>query len=377
MELQDILNLISSGEGQCIEFKESFSEENAAIETLCAFCHSEGGTVLFGVLDDGRVKDISLGKNTLELFARKLRNHVEPPMTAKIEQFQIAGKNIVCVSVNKNQPGLVSFAFGKAYIRVGKTNQAMSSNEMKDLFFAGFNAENFADRVKLSLETESWIDREKRRCGIYQTNRGLFLVHKWRPSQESGQIADVVTCLTQHGNGSLNQGIVKSVEYHLGPKFFKHTVVKTESNNNFRLEVSAYSPMLCLARVNFDDGSPYLDLHRYIDFWPESNTDTWASEKTEHVIEDLLCILDYVNEYSDLGYKLPWGETVKEEIENQIATSFYNLTKLLSRAYNIPGNWTPSDRDILFSSRGKGLKQLIKLYSTERNRYDKYFNHED
>jgi hypothetical protein len=59
---------------------------------------------------------------------------------------------------------------------------------------------------------------------------------------------------------------VKAVEYHLGPKFFANTVVKTDPLDSFRLEVSAYAPMLCLAHVAFDDGSPGVDLERYIDF---------------------------------------------------------------------------------------------------------------
>lgn len=309
-------------------------------------------------------------------FAHKLRNCVEPPITAGIEQFLIAGKNIVCVNVNKTQADQVSFAFGKAYIRVGETNQLMSSNEIRDRFFSGFKAENLDSHKTGSslLKTESWNEREKRRCDVYENNRGLFLVHKWRPSQESGQIADIVISLTQHSEGPLTQGIVKSVEYHLGPKFFKQTVVKTESDNNFRLEVSAYGPMLCLARINFDDGSPSLDLQRYIDFWPESNTDTWALEKTSNVIRGLLQVLEYVNENRDLDYKLPWGETIKEEIENRIAVAFYDLTKLLSSAFNISGNWTPNDRDLLLKHGKEGLKQLIDLYGAREHRYDKYLN---
>jgi hypothetical protein len=56
------------------------------------------------------------------------------------------------------------------------------------------------------------------------------------------------------------------VEYHLGPKFFVKTVVKTDPEDGFRLEVSAYGPMLCLACVTFDDGKAPVELERYIDF---------------------------------------------------------------------------------------------------------------
>jgi len=113
---------------------------------------------------------------------------------------------------------------------------------------------------------ESWEEREHRRIRRYEGNRGLFLVHTWRPSRTPEQEADVSISLHQHGDGPLTQKKIKSVEYHLGPKFFAHTVTKTDPDDNFALHISAYGPILCLAQVNFDDGSPPLDLERYINF---------------------------------------------------------------------------------------------------------------
>ena len=81
-----------------------------------------------------------------------------------------------------------------------------------------------------------------------------------------GQVADIVIYLHQHGDGPLTNGTVKSVEYHLGPKFSDKTIVSADANSDFRLEVSAYGPMLCVAFVNFDDGSSPLRLPRYINF---------------------------------------------------------------------------------------------------------------
>ncbi len=91
-------------------------------------------------------------------------------------------------------------------------------------------------------------------------------VHTWRPSEVPGQEADIAITLYQHGEGPLTQSKVQSVEYHLGPKFFRYPVIKTDPTDNFRLDVSAYAPMLCLARVHFGDGRPPLELERYCDF---------------------------------------------------------------------------------------------------------------
>lgn len=113
---------------------------------------------------------------------------------------------------------------------------------------------------------ETWKQREERRISRYQQNQGLFLVHTWRPSRTPGQVADIAISLHQHDEGPLSKGKVKSVEYHLGPRFFDHPVIKTNAKQNFRLDVSAYGPMLCLARVNFTDGKSPLELERYINF---------------------------------------------------------------------------------------------------------------
>lgn len=109
-------------------------------------------------------------------------------------------------------------------------------------------------------------DLEKWRISRYEKNEGLFLVHTWRPSRIEGQIADIVIQLHQHGMGPLARGEVEKVEYTLGPKFFRAPVIKTNCDENFRLEVSAYGPMLCVARVFVRDRSAPIELERYINF---------------------------------------------------------------------------------------------------------------
>jgi hypothetical protein len=99
----------------------------------------------------------------------------------------------------------------------------------------------------------------------YEKYQGVFLVHSWRPSRQRGQVADIVLRLRQHGDGPLKAGLVDHVEYVLGPKFFEGPVVKRNREDDFRLEVSAYSPMLCVARVCLANGSSF-DVERYADF---------------------------------------------------------------------------------------------------------------
>jgi hypothetical protein len=111
-------------------------------------------------------------------------------------------------------------------------------------------------------------DLEETRVRRYQKYQGVFLVHAWRPSRQSGQVADIVFSLRQHGEGPLKAGLVDHVEYALGRKFFPGPVLKINREDDFKLEVSAYGPMLCVARVCLTDGSSF-DVERYADFDPD------------------------------------------------------------------------------------------------------------
>ena len=53
--LEDIKNLIVQTENEQLEFKETTGQLERGMETLCAFLNGEGGTVLFGVTDKGKI----------------------------------------------------------------------------------------------------------------------------------------------------------------------------------------------------------------------------------------------------------------------------------------------------------------------------------
>jgi pYEATS domain-containing protein involved in immunity len=138
----------------------------------------------------------------------------------------------------------------------------------QEILFKDFKAENEVPPGGAASETqvsnESWQARELRRKKRYEDQQGLFLVHAWRPSSRRSW-KDIVIWLHQHGDGPLSQGNVECVEYHLGPKFFTHPVEKRNAEEKFRLEVSAYGPMLCLARVWLKGDMNPIDLERYVD----------------------------------------------------------------------------------------------------------------
>lgn len=122
------------------------------------------------------------------------------------------------------------------------------------------------------------IDLIAVRDRLYVENRNLFLVHAWRPSVREGQLADISIRVTEHerrgswpksGQAStdrpITDGLVEKVEYYLGSSF-ERAFLKRDAAAGFRLDVSAYGPTLCIARVHFTDGNPSVTLYRYLDF---------------------------------------------------------------------------------------------------------------
>jgi len=60
MTKNELYHIISSGESETIEFKSGFNNE--VIISLSAFVNTEGGTVIIGVSNKGKVTGVSVNQ---------------------------------------------------------------------------------------------------------------------------------------------------------------------------------------------------------------------------------------------------------------------------------------------------------------------------
>jgi ATP-dependent DNA helicase RecG len=88
MTYQDIETLITKKEGNSLEFKESTGQLDRSMETLCAFLNGEGGTILYGVRDDGRIIGQTVSDSTKRSIAEAL-NRIEPFVDLEITYITI------------------------------------------------------------------------------------------------------------------------------------------------------------------------------------------------------------------------------------------------------------------------------------------------
>ena len=70
MEIADIKQRIAHGENATTEFKENFDQE--VIETAAAFANIRGGIILIGVSDNGEIRGITVGKETLRDVSNRI-----------------------------------------------------------------------------------------------------------------------------------------------------------------------------------------------------------------------------------------------------------------------------------------------------------------
>lgn len=283
--MEDINSLISRGEGISLEFKEKLPDPPKKLaHEMAAFANVQGGTILIGVRDNGVIIGIDDPDRVIRDVANLARDVVRPAIRPEICRENADGFSIVRIEIPQQM--LPRQVDGKHYLRVGTTIRQASSEEVAALYtnrpgitdfllaydaaFGTFQPQNIqrssTTSPPIAQYPDEWQRLEDMRVKFYQDNEGLFLVHRWKPSTIPGQVADISIMLAQHRDGPLNRQEVASVEYQLGPMFFVDRVIKTNVSENFRLDVSAYAPMLCLAKVTFKTARAPLYLTRYIDF---------------------------------------------------------------------------------------------------------------
>ena len=130
----------AGGESDTLEFKKTTNERREAVKTLCAMLNHRGGRVLFGVNASGTVLGQQVSDRTLEELAQEVRE-IEPPVFPVIERVPVEGGcEAVVVTVPEGPSGPYSYK-GRAYLRVGNTNQRMSPDKYNQILLERLHGE--------------------------------------------------------------------------------------------------------------------------------------------------------------------------------------------------------------------------------------------
>ena len=112
--------------------KTSFGEWKEITISLVAFANKGGGKVIVGLDDKGNTTNQTVGKNTIEDLTNKIKNNTDPVIYPSIIIKTFALGKITEIEVKEAEIKPV-FAFNKAFVRVGKSNQKLSNQAIRNL----------------------------------------------------------------------------------------------------------------------------------------------------------------------------------------------------------------------------------------------------
>ncbi len=146
---KQIKNLILTGEGYHIEFKQAL--DKSLIDTVCAFANSSGGYILMGVADDKTIKGIDTS-NRFRSKIQDLLGQLQPKLDISVE----VKKNLMVIHVPEGQEKPYAGSRG-FFMRIGANSQKMTRNEIIS-FFKKEGRVNFEELINEKANFEKDFD---------------------------------------------------------------------------------------------------------------------------------------------------------------------------------------------------------------------------
>ena len=177
---KDIKQIIAEGESQQTEFKSSFNVE--AMESITAFANTEGGCVLVGVSNKGKIVGVDTNEESVQQWVNEIKSKTEPAILVDAERYEIEGKAVVMLSVPEYPVKPIALQ-GRFYKRIGNSNHLLSATEIANLSMLSLQVswdsfpalgktledldtesiDRFIERVssngRLSLSGKTWTDK--------------------------------------------------------------------------------------------------------------------------------------------------------------------------------------------------------------------------
>lgn len=138
MEIQtidDIKNLIKSDtETDTIEFKKTTGQLERGMETLCAFLNGDGGTVLFGITDEGKIIGQDIAGKTKETIGDAI-SRIEPNVNVRIFYVPMpdSEKKVIALHVESSRMERPFCYKGRPYMRFQNVTTVMPQDKYRQL----------------------------------------------------------------------------------------------------------------------------------------------------------------------------------------------------------------------------------------------------
>ena len=132
-----VMEMITQGESQTIEFKSSFQKE--VIESIVAFTNAKGGKILIGVNDKGEIIGVELKQESLQNWINQVKQNTSPSVIPNMDVVELKGKNIVVIDVKEYPIKPVSYK-NRYLMRRQNSNHVMSMEEIANEYLKTKNS---------------------------------------------------------------------------------------------------------------------------------------------------------------------------------------------------------------------------------------------
>jgi predicted HTH transcriptional regulator len=131
MQNLSIYDMIKMGEGQQLDFKHSVSDVRKIARSLVAFANTDGGTLLLGVKDNGKIAGI---RSDEEIYMIETAAHLycKPEVTYYYNLHTIEGKTIaeIIVEPSMQKPHSAPDTTGKFKVFIRKNDENLLANRV-------------------------------------------------------------------------------------------------------------------------------------------------------------------------------------------------------------------------------------------------------
>ena len=125
IHIKKILKLIDKGENQQLDFKFAINDSRKIARSLSAFANTDGGRLLIGVKDNGKIIGVR-SEEEYHMIEAASELYTNPQVKFETVKHQIDGKQILVVLIEKsrNRPHMAPDEKGKmkAFVRVNDQN---------------------------------------------------------------------------------------------------------------------------------------------------------------------------------------------------------------------------------------------------------------
>lgn len=201
MNPTNLRNLIARGEGERLEFKSGDTPSSKVAEVICGFLNKDGGQLLIGVGDRGKIIGVENSETIANRLRSELPNQISPPALWTVESTSIDEKNILLIEVPEGQdkPYLTH---GAIYFRRGSKIVPATRDDISQLIIQrSKTSQRWEEQVAVGADRTDLDDRL-----ILETLRLAVDAKRW-----SGNIDDSNGFLSSLGlidNGAVTNAAV-------------------------------------------------------------------------------------------------------------------------------------------------------------------------